>query len=194
MERIITGMSARRPVPATGVTLKVNPLTRAAAAAEVRQLRHGRETVHVRNIPELRMATGAVLVACDSSHTRRRGRTSPRKSRFLKQATSASISPSRSHQPPAQTELELIKGLCEGQGISEAVLDFQKQSESQLQCLKISIELCKKEYFVVPKAMAESDLKFYDEEDERVGRKVWFQLVSVEVDPGERRAYEDMFL
>ena len=183
MERIVTGMAARPQLYSTGMALKLNPFTRAAAAAEVRQFHFGREPVHVRIIPELRIAPRAVVVTCDSSRKRGGGR-SPQRSRSLNQATSASVSASRPQMAPAQTGLELINDLLRGQGISDALLDSQKR-DSYYQELKISIDLCKKEYFVVPKAMAGSDLKFYDEEDERLGKKVWFQLVSVEVDPGE---------
>jgi hypothetical protein len=177
----------------TGMALKLNPFTRAAAAAEARQFRFGREPVHVRIIPELSIAPRAVVVTCDSSRKRREGRRSPHRSRSLNQATSASVSASWPQMAPAQTGLELINDLLRGQGISDALLDSQKR-DSHYQELKISIDLCKKEYFVVPKAMAGSDLKFYDEEDERFGKKVWFQLVRVEVDPGECFAISTSFL
>lgn len=134
-------------------------------------------------IPEQRMVGSAVLVKCESSHKNREGRrSSQRRSRSLNQATSAS----KTRLSPIQTELEVINDLYVGQGISDILLEnLQKQEESHLQVLKVTVELCKKEYFVVPKSVAESDLKFSDEEDERLGKKVWFQLVSVEVDPGE---------
>jgi len=64
------------------------------------------------------------------------------------------------------------------------LLELLKQ-DSHLKVLKVTIELCKKEYFVVPKSVAKSELKFWDKEDERLGKKVRFLLVSVEVDPGK---------
>lgn len=126
--------------------------------------------------PQERMA-GALVVKCESRNKKREGR---RSQRMFSQATSAP----QTRLAPVQTELELINNLCIDQRISDVLLQLQKQ-ESPLKVLKVTIELCKKEYFVVPKSVAESDLKFCDEEDERLGKKVWFQLVSAEVDPGE---------
>ena len=174
-----------RQLPPTGMALKLKLFTRAAASAQVQQIRHGRLPVHVRANPGLRVAR-TVPITCDSNHTHGEGWRSPRRSRSLNQATSASVSLSRPLMGLAVTELEFMDGLCGGQEVSDVSLwDFQKQDDTHLQVLKISIELCKKEYFVVPKAKAESDLKFHDEEDEILGKKVWFQLISVEVDPGE---------
>lgn len=120
--------------------------------------------------------TRALTVKCESSRKKREGR---RSQRSLNQAASAS----QGRLAPALTEVELIHDVSVDQRISD-LFQLQKQ-EDRLQVLKVTIELCKKEYFVLPKSVAESDVTFCDEEDERLGMKVWFQLVSVDVDPGE---------
>lgn len=186
MERCIAGVAGRQPPLCMALAMK--PLNRTAAAVALPQFhgalcKHGGGcgALHVR-VPKLRMTlSGGVLVKCESNHKNSEGRRSQRRSRSLNQATSSA---SQSRLAPVHTELELINDLYVGQGISDVLLELQKR-DSPLQVLKVTIELCKKEHFVVPKAVAESDLKFWDEEDERLGKKVWFQLVSVEVDPGE---------
>jgi len=180
MERCITGVTGSWQQPQCMTTLKMNPFTKAApaAAVELRQfLGNCGGALHEKHMPRQRMA-GALLVKCESSH---KNRSSQRRS--LNQATSAS----KTRLSSVQTELEVISDLRVGQGISDVLLELQKQ-KSHLQVLKVTIELCKKAYFVVPKSVAESDLKFWDEEDERRGKKVRFRLVSVEVDPGEQLA------
>lgn len=119
----------------------------------------------------------ALTVKCESSHKKREGRRSQRR---LNQAASAS----QVRLASAQTEVELINDVSVDQRISDVIFQLQNQ-ETPLEVLKVTIELCKKEYFVLPKSVAESDVTFCDEEDERLGMKVWFQLVSVDVDPGE---------
>lgn len=159
MERCITSVTACS-------TLKVMMPWTSASRLQCRGI--------VRSSPEPRL-TGALTVKCESSHKKREGRSQRR----LNQAASAS----QIRLAPALAEVELINDVSVDQRISDH-FQLQKQ-EDRLQVLKVTIELCKKEYFVLPKSVAESDVTFCDEEDERLGMKVWFQLVSVDVDPGE---------
>lgn len=72
-----------------------------------------------------------------------------------------------------------------GQDLSNAFSNLREQQSSPSQVLKLTVYLCMKKYFVMPKSVEESDWTFWDEEDERMGKKVWLQLFSVKPDAGE---------